>query len=70
MRFSKAVNESLVNPAAIKLVKQAVQVLGKSANKKKIKEYIKSNLVKNKQHAEKNDEFIDGAIDAIKSGQI
>lgn len=70
MRFNKAVNEGLVNPVAMKLVRQAMKDLGKNANKKKIKEYIKSNLVKNKEHAERNDGFIDGAIDSIKSGQI
>lgn len=70
MKFNKAINESLVNPAAIRLVRKAVEALGKEADKKKIKSYIKNNLVKNKDHADKNEEFIDGAIDAIKSGKL
>lgn len=70
MKFNKAIDESLVNPAAIRLVRKAVEAIGTNVEKNKIKSYIRNNLVKNKTHAEINDEFIDGAIDAIKSGKL
>jgi len=70
MKFDKAINEGLTNPVGIKLVKQAVQALGKRASRNKIKEYIKTNLVNNPRHFKGNEEFIDGAIDSLKNGNL
>lgn len=69
MNFNVAINEGLTSPAAIKLVKKAIEELGKSASRDKIKKYIRNN-VKNKQHYEANLEGINAAIIAHKKGQL
>lgn len=70
MKFNEVINEGLTTPAAIKLVNKAVKALGKNANREKIKNYIKNNIVRNKQHYDANVEGIEAAISAFKKGHI
>ncbi|MFW6028971.1 MAG: hypothetical protein ACOCRO_01820 [Halanaerobiales bacterium] len=70
MKFNDAINEGVTTPAAMKLVRMAIKELGKDTNKKKIMDYIKNNLVKNKSHYDSNIEAIEAAIDGHKKGQL